>query len=378
MKAEGVENKGGSLAATSQHAPYCRPRLAQRNPNQHIITLGAELEIITISPNRAGRDEAYTEMAYLLNQSFLIDMPFNAYQGYKASSYSAEWHPGEAADLLSLKYDQNKGDWYNKRRFCVKFEQINGMPENGIGVEIVTPIMRLGSFEYLVRGMLETVSFSPLDVIMNTDCGLHVHVGRRGKFNADHLRRIAKAIVIFEEEMDKFHPPWRQYSNTYTKSNREMGYGFRTIIADVNDPLKNFQLIEFLDDLTTLEKVITAINGPQRTNKDFKYNFQSIFNYGTVEFRQARATLNVPWVLAWIKIVVAFVYAAIETDDKVFDQMAEVLHSIYNIKPHEVPRIRKEMFKVFLGLEDPQVFNAALWTGDEGELVQCGRGGIYY
>lgn len=349
------------------------PTIAQRVPDQNITTLGVELEMITSFPDLSELDQVYSQMANLLNQKFLVDMPFSD-QRYYAPSYRAQWHPAEEADLLKLKYDRERGDWYNKRRFCVKFEQINAMPENGRGVEIVTPIMRLGSYEHLVRGMLEAVSSCPLEISLTPACGLHVHVGRRGKFSADHLRRIAKAIVLFENEMDKFHPPWRQYSNMYTKSNRDMAHGFRKIAADLEASPENSQLVEVLDGLTKTNEVVTAMNGPAEIDKNFKYNFQSFANYGTVEFRQARATLDVPWVLAWIKIVAAFVEAAIYTEDEVFDQMAEDLDDVYDVKPCQFLGARTEMLKDFLALEDPQVFDAALWAGDENETTRYGRG----
>lgn len=205
----------------------------------------------------------------------------------------------------------------------------NGEVRKRASMEVSTPIMREGSWPRVVFGMLDSLwalGQSRLDIGFNENTGLHVHVGRRGGWSICQLKKILKAIVIFEEEMDAQHPASRVRSMLDRES--------VNILSNVElmniSHLSKLERVKYIDSRINSRTVRNRAEGLTRLctltngcNKCTKYNFLPVKESGTVEFRQAIASLDRSQVGYWIVTVLDFVNAAITTTQKEFEQWAK-------------------------------------------------------
>lgn len=203
-----------------------------------------------------------------------------------------------------------------------------GEVRNRQSMEVATPIMREHSWRRVVSTLLaslEALGRSRLDVIFNKDTGLHVHVGRRGGWSVCQLKKILKAVVVFEEAMDTQHPVSRVRSDVDQKvvnisSNIEM--------MKIR-PMAKLERVRYVDSKINSRTARTRSEGVMRvymlsngSNKCTKYNFLSAKESGTVEFRQGIASLDWNQVGRWVDVVLDFVSAAITTTRVDFEQWA--------------------------------------------------------
>jgi hypothetical protein len=73
-----------------------------------------------------------------------------------------------------------------------------------------------------------------------------------------------------------------------------------------------------LEDAETLHAFLNLIG----SHKFHKYNFNSVNTYGTVEFRQADAAIDMDKAVKWINLIVQFVQTAIKTENGDFEAWA--------------------------------------------------------
>lgn len=203
-------------------------------------------------------------------------------------------------------------------------ECLYGIPDNrrefAAGLEVRTPILRLGSWQLVVENVLKSLSAVPGVIIGFTQqCGLHVHIGRRGGFELSHIKGLAKAVVIFEEDIERtWHPAHRcgVGSELYADSNRKTSVSLKTL----NSTLEMVRLIEQQNTISGVRGIICDVDVGHR---DFKYNFQSLVELGSIEFRQAQATLDKDWVVGWVSMLVKFVRASEVVSEKLFEKFVE-------------------------------------------------------
>ena len=199
-----------------------------------------------------------------------------------------------------------------EERSCDPFllDHATGKKIPGEAVEICTPIMRFRSWEWVIPTVFEHLT-AQFDCRFNNTTGLHVHVGRGCGWDLSAAKSIAKAVIIFESTLDHYHPLHRAPAwNWCIHSNRE------------NDNLTHFAkstIMRKLEDAGTFQELINLIS----PHKFFKYNFNSLKRYGTVEFRQADASIGTDQAVQWINLVVRFVTAAVEATPEEFERWAE-------------------------------------------------------
>lgn len=206
----------------------------------------------------------------------------------------------------------------------------NGKVRKRASMEVSTPIMREGSWTRVIPSMLDSLwalGQSRLEIGFNENTGLHVHVGRRGGWSICQLKKILKAVVIFEEEMDAQHPASRVRS--------ALDDGAVNVLSNVQlmniGHLSKLERVRYVDSRINNRTVKTRDEGVMRLciltnngyNKCTKYNFLPVREAGTVEFRQAIASLDRDQVGCWVAVVLDFVNAAITTTRKEFEQWAE-------------------------------------------------------
>ncbi|KAH8147101.1 uncharacterized protein LAJ45_08901 [Morchella importuna] len=202
------------------------------------------------------------------------------------------------------------------------------------GVEVATPILSYGTYARVVHTMCAAITDAVAAVGARVECnrstGLHVHIGLGRQYTLDELKRLAKAVVIFEARMDAHHPPHRDGSapsadgSNYIRS------------CNGNEALRRLDMagrVAMVDGAGSYLALCAIMNtgrfvGARRIEemscRFYKYNFEAVGQYGTVEFRQAAGTLDAVWIEDWVVRVVRFVTAALRTEDDVFREWALV------------------------------------------------------
>ncbi|KAH8154067.1 uncharacterized protein LAJ45_01834 [Morchella importuna] len=271
-----------------------------------------------------------------------------------------------AASIQTDVWTQFTGSYPNRKRFIVTdeksvsdsiYDEDVGEEIPGYVVEICTPILRNRSWKYIIPTVMEHLGAS-FDCRFNFTTGLHVHVGYGEGWGLDHLKKIAKAIVIFESSMDKYHPAHRQAGKNWCLSSNRHG--------DNLSSYTKLEAIELLENALTQRELLDLI-GP---HKFFKYNLNAVKTHGTVEFRQGDAAVTGEMAVDWIDRVVGFVERAIITDHssfqgfarsedprhscskKIFEEFGVPWVERRRIKPRKVPmraRLDMKRRRVFFG-----------------------------
>lgn len=206
----------------------------------------------------------------------------------------------------------------------------SGEVRNRASMEVSTPIMREGSWRRVVPGMLDSLwalGQSRLGIEFNENTGLHVHVGRRGGWSVCQLKKILKAVVVFEEAMDTMHPA----SRVRRAVGDQMPLNVCSNIEAMRIAhLSKLERVRYVDSRINSRTARTRTEGVMRLcalanayGKCTKYNFLSARESGTVEFRQAIASLDREQVGHWVAVVLDFVNAAITTTRKEFERWAK-------------------------------------------------------
>lgn len=304
-----------------------------KNSNQTVLTIGLELEMIVqnFSPNM---DECINHyIAQYLREGLSVSF-FNPLNSSSSFYQAPITHVGAAKPMLiapsspcAIPVVDWIGDHPNLRHFFVtsKPDCLSGIPEEQkpftAGIEVRTPVLRVGSWQFAVKSVLSTLSAVPDIAIQFTQhCGLHVHIGRRGGFDLLHIKGLAKAVVIFEEDIENaWHPEHRCGGGIgkkiYANSNRKASVSLKTL----KTTMEMVRLIEQQDSISGVRGVICD---EDVGNRDFKYNFQSLVELGSVEFRQAQGTLNEEWVVGWVEMLIVFVKAAEVVSETLFEKFA--------------------------------------------------------
>jgi hypothetical protein len=199
---------------------------------------------------------------------------------------------------------------------------------NSAGVEVITPIMRNDEWTFIVPDMMGHLRTS-LDISFNRTTALHVHVGIGRPYTLRDLKRVAKAIILFEDAMNTLHPLYRNSRYTLLGSHilpcRKGGH---------LNGLSDYDMMMALEKTTSIAELIYTINPvPYFMNnanhtpfshwKGYRYSFTSIPTLGTIEFRQAAGTLNGEMAVNWIKRIAKFVISAVSTSDDTLENWAK-------------------------------------------------------
>lgn len=300
-----------------------------RKTNQTILTIGLELEMIVYHFLSPAHDCINLLIAKHLRQGLegtFTSLLFSPYQ-------APVTHVGAARSMLVIASSPCHtpvvdwiGDHPKLRHFFVTSEPdcLYGIPDDhrefAAGVEVRTPILRLGSWQFVVEDVWKSLSAIPdMNIRFTQQCGLHVHIGRRGGFELSHIKGLAKAVVIFEEDIERtWHPAHRcgVGGELYADSNRKTSLSLKTMKTTL-------EMVRLIGRQNTISGVRGVICDVDVGHRDFKYNFQSLVEFGSIEFRQAQATLDENWVVAWVSMLVKFVRASEVVSEKLFEKFVE-------------------------------------------------------
>ena len=149
------------------------------------------------------------------------------------------------------------------------------------GMEIVSPVLTGAEGIRQMRVVCDTLT--KIGCTVNRSCGMHVHVGARGRTLA-FFQRLLKAYAHFEFPIDGTLPLSRRaQNNSFCRSMR----GFDAQIDNARS----------IDDLV---RTFNRIGG-----RYYKLNLQSFVRHGTVEFRQHSGTTDADKAEAWVMFCLA-------------------------------------------------------------------------
>lgn len=307
--------KSASRPTTLSHNTHSSPPHPSHNTpcqkhkmsiHREMITIGVELELFLLNlPDGTDKyefiDNALEPLARSINT--------------KSIRYNSEHRESRngAEKVFQLKEDGS----------------IIPYPPTGLPLEIATPVLRNSSWESIIPEMCMAITSRcnhyRVAIGFNNTTGLHFHVGIGRAYTLQELKRISKAIVIFEKQMDSHHPR-SHYGYNPARANL-MGsiYPCRE-----NPNLRgktDTEMLATIDGAASVEALVVVINGDtyenRRATRYFKYNLKAALGvWNTIEFRQAAATSNSQEIVAWIEHVIKFVTSAAETPDEQFLQWA--------------------------------------------------------
>lgn len=289
--------------------PYCDPVAIED------ITIGVELEFIVtdILPEPMMEvfysvAQALKPLATKLNTTVLsgeLELYLNRSEKLKAFQVHSD---------LSIRTEYKKGILQQSQNWRTRD------PRTAQGVEIATPILKHRQWESVIPEMAQIVR-DRFQVAFNDSTGLHVHVGIGRDYRLQDLRRIAKAIVLFETAMNKCHPVCRNPAASKKNSH---------ILACRDSlPLKGLSDIEMMRKLDSVQDIhhlfgmMQSVASPHSSipyHRGYRYNLTSVEIYNTVEFRQAAGTIDGHKTVEWINRTIKFVTSAIATSDEVFNE----------------------------------------------------------
>lgn len=212
-----------------------------------------------------------------------------------------------------------------------------------LGIEIATPVLRSGSWSWVVPEMTQILK-SSFKLGFNSTTGLHVHVGIGRPYRLQDLVRLSKAIIIFEKQMDTYHPRCRrgcvglvpyQELNIWILSCRDSSAPL-VGLSDIEMMKKIDAAVSNEKEEVAIYQLLRTINSSpggeilKQTNKHFshpfrgyRYNLTCVRDIGTIEFRQAIGTDDGDQAVDWINRAIQFVVSAVATPDEAFHEWAE-------------------------------------------------------
>lgn len=204
----------------------------------------------------------------------------------------------------------------------------------GKRLEIATPIMRASRSYHTYRttipkmctaitsAMAMTGDSPPPTIEFNPTTALQVHVGvgAGNTYLLSDLKRICKAIIIFESHLDTLHPPCRNPHDT-----AEPNFLHSCCSSFKLKLLSDVKKLEAIDRQKSTQSLVMVINSSINIKdlpRCYKYNFRSLEKFGTIEFRQAFGTVKAEVIVEWVGTVVKFINAAVETEDSMYEEWA--------------------------------------------------------
>jgi hypothetical protein len=210
------------------------------------------------------------------------------------------------------------------------------------GLELVSPIFNTGSKQGIdeitqILDVVKGTDSDPTGAFITNQCGLHVHV--QAPDSLDILKELAVLCVVYEAEISKLHPHCRRPQNPNAEYSIESNRLF-FLHSRSNDPsrkthgdldVSNETLARqddgFLDEIryeiwrcTDAGELALKMNWPDHGlgnelgNRNRQVNFTAAARGKdspyTIEFRQARGTLDAKDIRMWVEFCVSLVRLA--------------------------------------------------------------------
>lgn len=199
--------------------------------------------------------------------------------------------------------------------------------DNTEGLEIVSPVLR-GNFESTI-GIVETLH--QLGGRADLPCALHAHHGivkNYGELQLDVTKQLKLLYIAAEDDLEFIDSALTHY---YKRVFADNGKSLADVQRDILRSGDYFDLMR-----------VTQPAGRRRA----RLNLHSIFEHGTVEFRQHPGTVDPAKVAAWIKFTASMVDMAhrivIENGQAILPQdqhISELKQMVASLKAERVTRV---------------------------------------
>ncbi|KAI0197542.1 hypothetical protein F4808DRAFT_473724 [Astrocystis sublimbata] len=155
------------------------------------------------------------------------------------------------------------------------------------------------------------------EIHLTHGCSMHVHVSpgimvdgfmKGQRYTIEHLRRLVKAIALFDDATTKIMPrerkenPWAESNFQGSKVPIQLKQLYSLVPAQTWAPLFNR-----IDQLKWPNLVFQALG----ENRYLSWNFSNISDSGTVEFRRPPGVINAVQAKHWVAVALGFVSSAL-------------------------------------------------------------------
>ena len=141
------------------------------------------------------------------------------------------------------------------------------------------------------------------EITANDNCSTHIHISLDPALSLLEVKRIAQAVIHFEPAFEALVPPARR-ENDYVKSN---WLDSPTLTQGDKSRSEVISAIEAEGDTNGLVKLMQS-----KDNRNFGWNFWSLFSKGSIELRKPPASTTPEEVLSWAELALSFVQTSIE------------------------------------------------------------------
>jgi Putative amidoligase enzyme len=222
------------------------------------------------------------------------------------------------------------------------------------GIEMTSPLFRAYRGSPWRDEVKTTWAFLRKHYLITTNekCSTHVHVSYRKGFDLAALQKIAQCIIHFEPAVEAIVPQSRR-ANSYAKSNWLDNVNFW---VEKKSPR---QAIEEIGNARARQEVVELMT--PGLDKWFAWNFRSILDLRTLEFRKAGASTTVQEALAWAEFAMTFVLSAMQTENT---------PAYLNTLPPNVDGLRRFLLKEKRPADAPMCnpeYLKPLWAGKTGK-----------
>jgi hypothetical protein len=168
------------------------------------------------------------------------------------------------------------------------------------GYEIQTPRLAGDLGEELVRHTIPVLK--EVDSVVNTSCGLHIHIDGAGLFLDDRrkyptaLLQLCRTYVAFEDVMLSLI----QFSRRRNDYCRPLSESFTLNDFDLVDNLPELERLWYKE--TQYGDIVSAKKQHYHASRYFGANFHSLLAHGHFEVRYHGGTLNVKKILEWANL----------------------------------------------------------------------------
>ncbi|KAF2637555.1 hypothetical protein P280DRAFT_482984 [Massarina eburnea CBS 473.64] len=180
-------------------------------------------------------------------------------------------------------------------------------------VEIVTPVVKADATWVATIDKFWSIMQRHFELRRDTSCGMHIHISpQQGKFDIDQLRRIAKAVVLWERDTARCAPPSRDdHAQDFCLSNVKG----RVPVADdlwTHGPLRGIRHAFRHIDHASRNEIVRYVC----PDKHRAWNFLPAreTGHGSVEFRRPPGVVTAKKAKHWIAFTMAFVDMAMRTN----------------------------------------------------------------
>ncbi|KAI5790209.1 hypothetical protein EDC01DRAFT_658006 [Geopyxis carbonaria] len=162
----------------------------------------------------------------------------------------------------------------------------------------------------VIRALTDSLRSRGSKLIFNDSTGLQIRIGFGRSWTLTEVRRLAKAIIVFEDQISLMRSIRRQGSafQLHNAYNRDQG-----------EKKTRSELIQWVDDHTEVERLVENLNLGE---KHSWYDFSKIIRLRTVGFQQPRGTHEHAEIMFWVGFYLKFVRAALLTADFQYGEWA--------------------------------------------------------